>query len=746
MALRGSAYTRNVSVLLLLGITPILLSVVVVIVAELIDRLRETRRHARILTDLGEPLAATTAVGITRREVATVEGKLAPVVDAEAERAQLVSFHPYGTSFLDEANVYAVTHASIPTSFAVELDGGGRVILDGQSQVLRGTMETEHTAPLDQAPALDAEPLARAKVGTKRRVGQFRVLRPGDRVRARGAIEPAPDDDALYRGSSSVKRMTPAPTEAGEPKIILAAVTSRRRRLTPRRGLLPIVGAAAVVGGLAAVAAGAMSLPTRLSAQLSPQPTPAVQATKEPPTCRAEALASLESYGLSDRAAVDCDDDYTRAMAHYASGNFAAASEAFTAAAQKDPSHAPSLAEVEAHLFVHSFDKAAVVVRRMDEQFYPGPSTAEKRHLECIIGVLDERAKRRAPGPRFVKVCATRPFAKLARQLDSEGRYHGEDDWPRPTYQKETSYDAVNLPYTAVVATRARLTARPIALERDLLDRILLEPGLANDPFGKLRQYVDFEAEAIYPILTTWAAELVLFYAYAGFPERSAPYWPILDHVAKVLESGGTFHENFGASPEEKKKLIEDQRTLLRHVMSVAGAAAFYSDDAARMTRYTNMGEPYSSQATRQLSRIVQGSAPWEDPVVDRDWPEHKAVFDAAATGHSAEVVRVLTAQRSSGRTTLARALRRLSASGPADREPLIRWFRGGSYPSACLTCGASTYLGDISDRREVARLLGEVGERDRLRLTADRFATALTDPELGFELDELETFFSRKK
>jgi hypothetical protein len=62
------------------------------------------------------------------------------------------------------------------------------------------------------------------------------------------------------------------------------------------------------------------------------------------------------------------------------------------------------------------------------------------------------------------------------------------------------------------------------------------------------------------------------------------------------------------------------------------------------------------------------------------------------------------------------------------------------------LTCGASSFLGDLSDRREVARLLGDTAEHERLRASAARFTTALTDPELGFELDELETSFGKRR
>lgn len=716
------------------GLAPLALMALVGCVVGWIERVRESRRHAHILAELGHPISPANAFGAARSEVITVEGKLVSLgAEGAAGTAHLVSFHPYGTSFLDEVNAYAVSCSTAPQGFAIELDGGaGRALLDGPAQVLRGAIETEHTASLDRAPALGAEPLSHAKV--KKRVGQFRVVEAGDRVRARGSVEPAPDDGALYRTRTKVLSMKPGPVSAGLGEAMIAvASTTSRRRTTSKRIVLPVAVASVVVG---VALAGAAVRVDRSALARGAGGTPAagnsVDASAHEPACRAPVLARLSRYEIP--ASLGCDDAYARAMAHYAAGEFALASAAFAEAAATDAAPLPSLAEVETHLFAHSFDRAASTVRRMAAQFYPGPSTSEKRNLQCILEILEARARTpRDGGPRFVKVCSTRPFAKAARELDSNGDYLGEDDWPRPTFLRDARYDAVGETFTSVVATRSRLASRPVALEKDLLHRFVVA--------GRVERYFTIDVDQLQPLLATFAAELTLFYAYAGFPEQAAPYWPFLDRVAAMVEEGRTFHQPTSRS-ELETKAVEDERALLTITLAVAGAAALYADDPARMKRYTAIGEPYTSQAARQMARLVLPGATWEEPVVDRTWPESKAVFDAARIRDAAEVARVLTEQRSTGRTTLPRALPQL---GP-ERGPLERWFRSDAFPAACLTCGASSFLGDLSDRREVARLLGDTTERARLRASAERFTMALTDPELGFELDELETFFGKRR
>ena len=177
--------------------------------------------------------------------------------------------------------------------------------------------------------------------------------------------------------------------------------------------------------------------------------------------------------------------------------------------------------------------------------------------------------------------------------------------------------------------------------------------------------------------------------------------------------------------------------------MSIAAASALLANDAARVKRYAALGEPHSGRVVKQLDTMLRAGAgaPWQEPAEDGHWADHKAVFDAAMLGDGTLVAHRLVAQRSTGRAVLPRVLPRIRQN----RAALERWFKE-SFPAPCLTCGASEYLGHVSDRREVARLLGDGAERDALLPTATRFTDALTDVSIAFELDELETFFGRKR
>lgn len=735
-------------------VAPMAVVGLVAAVVRVIDDVREKKRRTGVLEGLGRPVPASDLVGIVARSVVTLEGDL---VCAEGAALPLVSFHPYGTSFLDEPNAYAITHVPNTASFAVELDGAGRVLLEGRMQVLAGSVESEHRAPLDKARAFDAEPLAGAPLRT--RIGQFRSVRTGDRVRIRGAVEPAPDDDALYRARSSVLRMSPEGHDGGVNRgaISVAAIApSTTKRLSPRTALAGgLIGA--VVAGSVLVLAFNPPMPHPRSAEHAPTPSSAS-------ACRANVLTDLEANKPLEAVTVAkvCDDPYAQAVAQFANGNFTEASAAFGNALTVEPDLTPSISEAEAHLFAHDYERAAGVVHRMTTRFYPGPSTAEKRYLECIGGLLDDRAKEahggkgpyieKHPGKKYRKICSTRPFARFARELDAEGGYWGDDDWmdfSAHTYLDDAGYDVVGNPYSAAVGTRARLTARPVGVEKSLLDRLILAPGPGRPPpYGSPQPYggrldLFFGSELdYYPRVATFAAELTLFYAYAGFPERSARYWPMLDTVASVMEADPP--KSFHVVTTEfawEKKMVESERDAMTYVMSIAAAAALLSNDPARTKRYAALGEVHSAHVVRQLESTLKNPAVWEEPAEDGHWADHKALFDAASTGDAANVVTVLKTQRTTGRDTLARIVPRIRTNRPA----LDAWFKG-AFPAPCLTCGASDYLGHVSDRREVARLLGDTQESARLRPVAEHFTDALTDVSIAFELDELETFFGRKR
>ena len=162
------------------------------------------------------------------------------------------------------------------------------------------------------------------------------------------------------------------------------------------------------------------------------------------------------------------------------------------------------------------------------------------------------------------------------------------------------------------------------------------------------------------------------------------------------------------------RSLIEDEETFLSYVMSLGASAALASGDDARMKRYAKLGEVHSARIIRQLANALGAGALWEDPPEDGHWPDHRAVFDAGLTGDGAKVAEALVAQRSTGRDTLARALPLVRTN----RAALDAWFEK-SFPAPCLGCGASTLHGHLSDRREVAHLLGGAATRERDRLLA---------------------------
>ena len=132
-------------------VAPLLVALLGIAIASQVEAARERRRHRRVLEGLGAPVPSSELVGIVARSVVTMEGTLVSMDPAGATLPSLVSFHPYGTSFLDEPNVYAVTQAPRDGIFAVELEGGGRALLEGPTQVLAGSAESEHGAPLAKA-------------------------------------------------------------------------------------------------------------------------------------------------------------------------------------------------------------------------------------------------------------------------------------------------------------------------------------------------------------------------------------------------------------------------------------------------------------------------------------------------------------------------------------------------------------------------------------------------------------------
>jgi hypothetical protein len=725
------------------------------------ERRRDARRIETIRAAMGAPVDP---LGREAGSLATVEGTIAN--DSPA----IVTFHPEGTSFLAEPNVYATTirtHHEADPPIVLELGEGKRAVIEGAVQVVSGRTESEHGASLDRAALFGADALG-ARDDFRTRIGQFRRVAPGDVVRVRGAIAPAPDDAALYRGGSNVVAVRPPKgAEQTLPRAVIIASATTPARLRTRPSFVRW-GATAV-----AFLVGASAVP--LFHRRSVAPSPIANATATTVACREKVLSHLEHDRPDAAARERCTDPQARAMLAYANGEFVAASDAFADALTADPSVRPSLSETEAHLFAHRPDRAAVAARRMVAHFYPGPSTAEKRYLECVAGLVDRLAAG-APGePRAPRdkmdpalhpnACSESPLLELAHQVDRENHLGGlETEFP-------ASYDAVGQPVTAVVAPGARLGARPVGVERDILDRFVLAKGPSRPPptgyvgrdpnddyglvgYGRIGYFAWGDGPDIYVRLTAFAAELALFYAHAGTPERIAPYWPILDRVAASREASPpkSFHVVATLDPDpawrahsiarmaHDKKVVEAEDTYLTYVMSVAASAALLSGDEARVKRYAPHGEVHSMSVLAQVVRMRDAAA-WETPKEEDHWPNRAELFSAVPGGDGRRIADILAREKDTGRDTLPRILPRLQSN----RAALDAWF-DDAFPVPCMTCGASAYLGHLADRRAVAALLGKKEESARLAPVIARFVDAETDEAVAWEIAELETFFARPR
>jgi hypothetical protein len=724
-------------------------------IAGAVERRRDARRIETIRAAMGAPVDP---VGREAGTFATVEGTIAN--DSPA----IVTFHPEGTSFLAEPNVYATTIRTHKEErpIVLELEEGKRAVIEGAVQVVSGRTESEHGASLDRAALFGADALV-GRDDLRTRIGQFRRVAPGDVVRIRGAIAPAPDDAALYRGGSNVVSVRPPKgAEQTLPRAVIIASATAPARLRTRPSFVRW-GATAVAFAFAVGGASAVSPFAHRPA--APPPI----ATASALACREKVLAHLE-HDRSDAAARErCSDPHARAMLAYANGEFVAASDAFADAVTADPNLRPSLSETEAHLFAHRPDRAAAAARRMVAHFYPGPSTAEKRYLECVAGLVDRLA---ATDPRAEKPPALHPNAcsesallRLAHEVDDEHHLGGDDrEYP-------ASYDAVGQPVTAVVGAGARLAAGPVGVERDILDRFVLAKGPSRPPptgsfgrdpsddyglvgYGRIGFFAWGDGPDIYVRLTAFAAELALFYAHAGTPERIAPYWPILDRVAATREASPSksFHEVATLDPDpawkahsivrmaHDKKVVEAEDTFLTYVMSVAASAALLAGDEARVKRYSPHGEVHSTSVLGQVVRMLHGAA-WETPKEEDHWPDRAELFSAAGGGDGKRIADVLARHKATGRDTLPRLVPRVQKN----RVALDAWF-DETFPAPCLTCGASAYLAHVADRRAVAALLGKTSESARLAPVVARFVDAQTDPAVAWEIAELEIFFARPR
>ena len=310
-------------------------------------------------------------------------------------------------------------------------------------------------------------------------------------------------------------------------------------------------------------------------------------------------------------------------------------------------------------------------------------------------------------------------------------------------------------PASAVVGVRGRLRARPVAVERRILELYVEGKAVPRHPrgkrgaFGVLDAIWEEQGGDRYARLSGYAAELALFHSVNGLPNRAKPQFEMLDRIATALEKNTTFFRYNPVDGEAKADVREliaeqsrDERDHLRLVMSVAAAAAHFANDEPRLKRYAAAGDPHSSGAHLQARRMMDPSRPWESPPIeDGHWADHMALFDAARSGDGKDVAALLATQHATGAETLPRIVPRLRTG----EDALLRWF-DERFPEPALNAGASVFLGHLTDRRVVARLVGRPQEADVLAPAVERFVDALTDPVIAYELDELETFFAPRQ
>lgn len=710
----GAARPRRTIRDLLVVLAPLALSVVFFAALRLAEGASERRRRDAFLAQCG-PAEDPEALALPG--VHTLEG----VLRGPAPLARIGSFHPFGSSFLGEPNAYARTSASAD-AFEVELARGFRVRLEGPRQVVVGDTETDHRASNEMAEKLGLPRDERAH-----RPGQFRLVTTGKRVRVRGYVTRGPDDDSGYRATSRVLHLAPPPF-SGEGVRVPILLASVERPHVARIGAWTFARSPVAVMGLGVVLSALAFVYYLSSLKLAPPPgalTAPVAVEAKEPACSRQVRELLAKNRFADAQATACDVPDTVATLAFVRGAFDEASAAWS-----DPSGAPSLSRAEAHLFARAprrTELAAATTQQMVRVFYPGPATDERRYLECVAGLVERRADadrvREPAWPRAAnrRTCGHKLTPRIALELEDEGGMAGgfEPDAP--------FYEAVRAPAGAVVGARGRLFARPVGLENRLLSEYVFGTVARPTPrpieaqrgrYGLLGAIWDDGARDRYVRLSAFAAELALFYAWAGLPERAKPLFEMLDRVA--ADRAG-------------------HADLLAHVMSIATAAAHFANDEPRMKRYGALADTHSAGAHLQVRRMLDPKNRWESPPIeDGHWVDHVEQFDVAARGDGAALAEVLKRQGATGAETLPRIVPRITKN----REALVAWFES-DFPAPCTTCGAFALLGHLVDRRTVATLLGQPDD-SQSAITA--LVDALTSPEFAYEVDELETFFAPKR
>lgn len=280
-----------------------------------------------------------------------VEGRLH--VSGETGHVVLATAVPPATD-LDLPGSAAVSAAA--RDVWIETDDG-KVLIAAEVIVTCGSVEI--------APGCPAAPVGRALGELPADLCSIarwpvRCLLPGDRVRATGRLESAPDLDGPtdYRSRAARYRMFALPPESGVAEGIRVASTRPPRPFVLGRTRVIAAGAGAVFFASVAVAALGMAAREEEEAAEAHATVPWVAPTRSIDEALAEhryedaaSLADAFGAGAAEQAA----------RAHFMSGDLRAAAAAYATLRDRSPSLSPSWNELDSYLAAHEYTKSAHV-------------------------------------------------------------------------------------------------------------------------------------------------------------------------------------------------------------------------------------------------------------------------------------------------------------------------------------------------------------------------------------------------
>jgi hypothetical protein len=220
-------------------------------------------------------------------------------------------------------------------------------------------------------------------------------------------------------------------------------------------------------------------------------------------------------------------------------------------------------------------------------------------------------------------------------------------------------------------------------------------------------------------------AELAAFFAIMGESSRAALYLDALDRITAVDPPYPTNRQ-----PED----VRYEWSRWQKVLAVAAGAAIQAGDEARAQRYLPDAEAHAKDVALQHLALLHGTQ--SDRVAQSPNSELVAI---ASTGDGAKVADALV----HAQTTARPVIRAIMARVRDNREALRIWART-KLPPGCDRCGVYAIAENVSDRREIARLVGDRVLEERWATVARRYIDALLHRDGAPERIELARLYER--